>query len=296
MRALDIGVAHANISGYSDELGEQMAGRSIGYATANWDSLRVDTAAITPLYHQLKEQIREQASRLQPGTLIPSEKELMDLSGVGRVTVRRAISDLVQEGVLETQQGRGTFTVRPRIEASLSRPAGFTETMTKLGRRPSTVVLNVERIEASPDVAQRLGVAVGDGVYVIERLRLIDDEPCMVERTHMPERNAPGLQGHDLGSSLYALLAEEYGLHPASGTETVVAVNADYHLAGLLGVPIASALLATVRVTRTDDGRPYEYTLRHARGDLLAFSVTLTSGTTLGHRSTADPLLLVGGH
>ena len=258
---------------------------------ADWESLRVDSSDVMPLYHQLKLQIREQAKRLEPDTMIPSEKELIDLSGVGRATVRRAISDLVQEGFLQTHQGRGTFTARPRIETALSRPAGFTETMRRLGRSPSTKVLLLERIKASPDVAAQLGVAAGEGIYVIERLRLIDDEPCMVERTHMPEQNAPGLIEQDLCCSLYELLAQEYGIEPASGTETVVAVNADPHLASVLEVPVASALLATVRVTTTSDGRPFEYTLRHARGDLLAFTVALDSGATLGDRSSADRFL-----
>ena len=278
-------------SGYSDKWGGMRASDGRAREAADWEPLHVDSADLMPLYHQLKQQIREQAMRLEPDTMIPSEKELMDLAGVGRATVRRAISDLVQEGLLQTHQGRGTFTARPRIKAALSRPAGFTETMTRLGRSPSTKVLLLERIEAGPDVAAQLGVDAREGIFVIERLRLIDDEPCMVERTHMPERNAPGLIDRDLCCSLYDLLAREYGIEPATGTETVVAVNADWHLASVLGVPLSSALLATVRVTTTSDGHPFEYTLRHARGDLLAFTVALDSGVTLGDRSSADRLL-----
>jgi GntR family transcriptional regulator len=259
---------------------------------ADWGTdLRLDADDVVPLYHQLKERIRAQARRLEPGTLIPSEKELMQLGGVGRATVRKAISDLVQEGVLTTHQGRGTFTAPERIQTSLSRPAGFTETMERLGRRPQTRVLHAERRPALPEVAERLRIAPGDGVYVIERLRLIDGEPCMLERTHMAERLLPGLLGTDLSGSLYAAIAERYGLRPATGIESIVAVNADRHLAHLLGVPIASALLATVRVTETDDGRPLEYTLRHARGDLLAFTVALAAGSSLADRSSAAPLL-----
>ena len=259
--------------------------------SAAWEPLRVDSTDPLPLYHQLKQQIRGQALGLAPDRMIPSEKELMDLSGVGRASVRRAISDLVQEGLLQTHQGRGTFTARPRIKTALSRPVGFTEAMTRLGRSPSTRVLLLERMEAGPDIAAHLGVDPGEGIFVIERLRLIDGEPCMVERTHMPERNAPGLIDRDLCCSLYDLLAREYGIEPATGTETVVAVNADRHLASVLEVPPASALLATVRVTTTADGSPFEYTLRHARGDLLAFTVALDSGAALGDRATAGRLL-----
>jgi GntR family transcriptional regulator len=280
------------LSGYSNKYrGEGPVRSRRRVDGGGWEPLRVDVDAIAPLYHQLKEQIRSQVVRLAPGTLIPSEKELMDLAGVGRVTVRRAISDLVQEGVLQTHQGRGTFTARQRIEASLSRPAGFTETMRKLGRLPSTRVLMLERIQATADVAAHLGVAEGERVFVIERLRLIDGEPCMVERAHMPERNAPGLLDDDLSGSLYDLLSSQYGIEPATGSESVVAVNADHHLASLLGVPTASALLATVRMTTTRDGTPFEYTLRHARGDLLAFTVALDYGGALQDRSSAGRLV-----
>lgn len=257
-----------------------------------WEQrLRVDPDDVAPLYHQLKEQIRAEAERLEPGTLIPSEKELMAASGVGRATVRKAIADLVQEGVLSTQQGRGTFTARRRIETVLERPAGFTETMERLGRRATTRVLKAERIGANPDIAAALGIGRGEGVFVIERLRLIDDEPCMVERTHMPERLLPGLLECDLSGSLYGVLADRYGRRPVAGTESIVAVNADRHLAQLLDVPIASALIATIRRTDAAPRVPLEYTLRHARGDLVSFRVSLSSGSTFPDLTVPDPLL-----
>ena len=247
------------------------------------------------MYHQLKEQIRIAAARLEPGTLIPSEKELMAASGVGRATVRKAIADLVQEGVLSTQQGRGTFTAPRRIETVLERPAGFTETMQRLGRRATTRVLKAERVGAVPDIAAALGIASGDGVFVIERLRLIDDEPCMIERTHMAERLLPGLLEEDLSGSLYGVIASKYGRRPVSGTESIVAVNADRRLAQLLEVPIASALIATIRRTEAAPRVPLEYTLRHARGDLVSFRVTLSSGSTFPDLALPDLLLQVSG-
>jgi GntR family transcriptional regulator len=260
-------------------------------STTTWEArLRVDPADVTPLYYQLKEQIRAAVQRLEPDTLIPSEKELMAATGVGRATVRKAIADLVQEGILSTQQGRGTFTARPRIEATLGRPAGFTETIERLGRRPSTRVLAAERIVAPADMATALGLAPGDGIYVIERLRLVDDEPLMVEKSHMPEQLLPALLDNDLTGSIYTLLADRYGRRPISGTETIAAVNADRHLAQLLGVPIASALIATVRRTEAAPSIPLEYTLRHARGDSVSFRVDLTGSSTFPDIAPPEPL------
>ena len=108
----------------------------------------------------------------------------------------------------------------------------------------------------------------------------------------MAERLLPGLLDNDLSGSLYALISERYGQQPATGTETIIAVNADRHLAQILGVPIASALLATVRRTETRSRVPLEYTLRHARGDLLSFRATLSAAATLSDLASSDPLLL----
>lgn len=247
------------------------------------DVLSVDPDSYVPLYRQLREQLRAAVTGLEPGTCIPSEKALMELTQVGRATIRRAIEGLVQEGLLETHQGRGTFVSRPRVESDLGRPVGFTATMQKLGRTPSTEVLEVEIQRASDEKAQRLEVSRGAEIVVLERLRYIDGEPAMVERCHLVGALVAGIDQYDLTGSLYELLDEEYGLRPVSGTETVRATNADGRFARLLSVPVATALLATARTTRTQTGIPLEFTLRHARGDLCAFRVELSESSGLAH-------------
>lgn len=252
-------------------------------------------SAVVPLYHQLKEQLRPIAEGLDAGVLMPSETEIVRHFGVSRATARRAISDLVQEGILVVRQGRGTFTAPIRIEASLSRPAGFTETMRRLGRHPSTELLSVEEVVASPKVQSRLRLRTNTSIVVVERLRLLDGEPCMVERTHLPAQLVLGLPAKDLTQSIYELLASDYGLRPIQGTESIIAVNADRRMAKLLHVPIAAALLATARLTYARPDLPIEYTLRHARGDLCSFVVALSEASTLVDHAAADPLLQVAG-
>ena len=118
----------------------------------------------------------------------------MQLAGVSRATARRAIADLAQEGLLVARQGRGTFTAPRRVEAVLGRrPAGFTEAMRRLGRTPSTRVLLAETVRADAGLADRLQVPEGAGVHLVERLRLVDGEPAMVERAHLPADLVPGL-------------------------------------------------------------------------------------------------------
>ncbi|MEV0384892.1 GntR family transcriptional regulator [Nonomuraea sp. NPDC050643] len=238
--------------------------------------LSLESGAAVPLYYQLRERLRVVIGECEPNTPIPAEKDLMVFAGVSRATARRAIGDLVQEGLLVARQGSGTYTAPLGVASELgSRPAGFTETMVRLGRRPTTQVLEARTQPCGADVALALGLETGAEIVFLERLRLLDGEPCMIESAHLPTELVPGLLQEDLTGSLYGLLRLKYGLSPASGRETIGAVNADYRLAGLLHVPMAAALLATARSTVTEGGLPLEYTIRHARGDLAVFSVEL---------------------
>lgn len=239
------------------------------------EGLRLDEASGVPLYHQLREQLRALAGRLEADAVMPSEPELMSALGVSRATARRAIADLVYEGVLYARQGRGTYVAPVRVLTGLDRPAGFTETMTALGRVASSRVLDVRRVRPGAEVSRALRLASGEEVYVVGRVRLLDGEPCMIERAHIAAARAPGLDRHDLTGSLYALLEREYGLVPAGGHEVIVAVNADREVARALDVPLAAALLTTVRTTVDARGIPFEHTYRDARGDLCSFRVSL---------------------
>src|SRR5919108_4411396 len=146
----------------------------------------------TPLYHQVREQLRALTAGLDAHQVVPSETELMAEHGVSRATARRAIADLIHEGVLYARQGRGTFVAPPRVLTGLDRPAGFTETMAALGRVPTSRVLDVGRVRPGAQVATALRLAASEEVYAIDRLRLLDGEPCMVERAHVPAALAPG--------------------------------------------------------------------------------------------------------
>jgi GntR family transcriptional regulator len=244
--------------------------------------LNLEPGSGLPLYHQLREQLRQSIRAVPPSSRVPPEKDIMAWASVSRATVRRAIGDLVQEGLLVAHQGRGTFTAPQRVPAELGRrPLGFTEAMVLAGRRPGTRVLACAVTAATADVARQLEVPEGNEVVVLERLRLIDGEPAMLELAHLPAALCPGLAERDLDDSLYAVLRRHYGLAPAVGEETIVAVNADQRLARLLHVPVAAALLATARTTRTDRGTRLEYTRRHARGDLCSFFVELRDSTSV---------------
>ena len=153
---------------------------------------------------------------LQPGSLLPTQKELAGLAGVSLITVRRALEELEREGRVAGHQGVGTFVAQPRIVSEPARRGGLLATLA--GRADaaavSTEVLKVRDAEPDAAVARALGLAPGARVWVVSRLRRIDGRPMVLEQARVPQALAPHLDRwrDDLAQSLYGLLARRYGL------------------------------------------------------------------------------------
>jgi DNA-binding GntR family transcriptional regulator len=153
---------------------------------------------------------------LQPGDLLPTQKELAALAGVSLITVRRALDELEREGRVAGHQGVGTFVARPRIVSEPARRGGLLATLAGPGAQTSvgTEVLSVRDVEPSPAVARALGLPAGARVWHIARLRRIEGRPMVLEQARVPQALAPDLRRwqDELGHSLYGLLARRYGL------------------------------------------------------------------------------------
>jgi GntR family transcriptional regulator len=156
------------------------------------------------------------AQDLQPGSLLPTQKQLAGLAGVSLITVRRALDELEREGRVAGHQGVGTFVARPRIVSEPARRGGLLATLAGRGASAevTTEVLKVRNVEPDAGVAGALGLAPGARVWHITRLRRIDARPMMLEQARVPQALAPDLGGRrdELKDSLYGLLARSYGL------------------------------------------------------------------------------------
>jgi GntR family transcriptional regulator len=157
--------------------------------------------------------------------------------------------------------------------------------MRRLGHTPSTEVIAAEEA-LDPHLNALMELPADDTVYAIERVRFLNGEPCMLELAHVPASIAPGLLRHDLTGSLYAILRDNYGVAPAGGNESIVAVPATTKVARLLQTSVGEPILQTVRFTRSEDGALVEHTVRHARADMCSFTVSLGSGSELSDRSS----------
>ena len=224
-----------------------------------------------PKYWRVKEVLlgRMANGLLVPGALVPPEPELCQEFGVSRITIRRAIGDLVSEGRLRTVQGKGTYVAEPKLqERFVQRAFGIYDDMERRGLTVTTLVLRQEVIPASIEVATRLEILVDTPVHVIDRLRLVQEEKLLVSTTYIPEALCPGLREEDLTSgSLYRILRERYGLSIARGTRSLEAVGAGQWEARQLDLALGSPLLLLYNVAYLPEGRPFEYSRVLHRGD-----------------------------
>lgn len=230
-----------------------------------------------PRYHQVEEWVREQiaSGAWAPGSLIPSEPELCRRFGVSRITVRKAMGNLVQDGQVRVVQGRGTFVAAPKMaERFIQRAFGIYEDFERRGISLTTRVLRQEVAAASGEIADRLRLEVGEQVHVIERLRSVGDEKMLISTTYIPYQLCPELAREDLTrGSLYRLLRTRYGLAITRGERRLEAVAAGQHEARLLDVALATPLLQLDSVAYRRDGRPFEYSITLHRGDKAAVEV-----------------------
>jgi GntR family transcriptional regulator len=234
-----------------------------------------------PRYYQLKEIIRERirAGEWQPGSLIPSERELCERYSISRMTARQSITELVNEGLLYREQGKGTFVGRPKIAQQLLRLTGFTEDMRAREQRPGAKILTAEMWPADETTAESLRIKPGQAVFRLRRLRSADAEPLAIETSCLSFFGCERLLDEDLeGHSLYQVLEEVYDLPPLEAEQELEAGLASVDEAHLLEVPVNSPILRTRRVTTTRRNQPIEYATSVYRGDKYRFYTRMVRG------------------
>jgi len=208
----------------------------------------------TPLYYQIEQQILEEIhqGRLKPGDRLPSEPELSRRFGVSRITIRRALKDLSQQGIIYSRQGKGTFVAQTRIR-EISGFRSFSDDIRARGLTPSSQVINFSRIPADEIVASRLNIKPGEMVYCLERVRLANDQPVAFETAFLPAHLVPDLERFDFNTqSLYAVLREHYRIYPTWADAEIEASAASPEVAKHLGMKIGEPVLTAYRQTYTE--------------------------------------------
>ena len=226
----------------------------------------------TQLYRHLAEAIT--AGALETDAQLPPERDLAEMTEVSRVTVRKAVAQLVAEGMLEQRRGAGTF-VRPqppKMEHSLSALVSFTEYMRQRGKTSSSHILRRGLFLPSPDEQMALGLAGADRVARVDRLRFADGMAMALEWSSLPMDILPDPERVE--TSLYDVLRAR-GSAPTRAVQRITAVNLSPADARLLHLPDAAAALRIDRTAYLPSGRPIEFTRGLYRSDIYDFVAEL---------------------
>lgn len=241
-------------------------------------SFAIDKSIPVPLYYQFKKVLKE---RIQDGTFkvgdqIPTENEFCEALDISRPTIRQALKELINEGLLTRRKPLGTFVSQPKIDSYFfEQLASFTDEMKMLGLTPSTKLLSIQKEEASIEIQQALQLK-DDTVLHLSRLRFANGEPMVIVDTYLPYSMFLNLEQEDFEqNSLYALLESKYHCIIQSVHRTIEATLATDEMAKLLNIPKHSAICTTTTTSYNQNDVPIEYSIAQYRGDRNKFSLKL---------------------
>jgi len=198
-----------------------------------------------PIYQQMNEILREilQSGEFAVGDQFLTERQIAERFQVSRPTANKVLGGMVSEGLLEFRKGVGTFVCAPRLNFDVQTLVSFNEKAKEAGRKPSTRVLQFERIKAADaerQAAQKLQVEASRALFAITRLRLADGVPVILEKRWVPIDVFPGLTRLELRGSFYELCRKKYGLRVSESDQTIHAVSLKSKDAKILNTPIGS--------------------------------------------------------
>lgn len=237
--------------------------------------MNINKKSPIPVYYQLKNLILEKIKKGEyaSGELIPSERELSESLGISRMTVRQALSQLVTEGHLYREKGRGTFVTARKIEQNNIR--SFSDLVRERGMQPSTHILSFTKETGLFDIAKELGLPADETMYYIKRLRRADHMPIAIEEAFIPEKFCPGLDTYDLTQSLYRVLEQNYGYKILYVDNSIESTRPDKEQKSLLELPSDVHILKIQGVSYSGEGMPLLYERNVYRADKYAYTVRI---------------------
>jgi GntR family transcriptional regulator len=235
----------------------------------------------SPLYHQIYLIMRQRIVDGEFGTggTLPSEQELAEFHWVSRITAKRALDELANDGLVVRERGRGTRVVEGRAGVRISgQGTGAFDVLLAMGGETEVAVMEFGYGPADDDVAAALGLPAGTTVQRAVRVRSVDGDPFSHLTTHVPEAIGRTYEKADLAKTPLLALLERAGVTPATADQAVSATLADMVVADRLGIGVGAPLLRIRRVVRDGEGRAIEVLVALYRSDLYRLTMTLSRG------------------
>ncbi|WP_292051351.1 MULTISPECIES: GntR family transcriptional regulator [unclassified Brevundimonas] len=239
--------------------------------------LHLDPALPTPLYHQMYLAIRAQirSGDIPPGSMLPGELHLAKIFNVSRITVKRALSELADDGLLDRQRGRGTV-VTSAVPSPVVKGAfdNLVESLTLMGLETQIELLEADTVSAEGAIADQLELEAGTPVQRSIRRRKLQGEPFSYLVNHIPADIAANWSRDDLAGTSMLVLLERAGFKPVDADQWIMAVAAEPAVAAALDVEVGTPLLKVARVMRDASGRVVQLIHSHYRSDRFQYHVT----------------------
>ena len=242
-----------------------------------------------PHYLKIRDHLasRIETATLRPNARLPSERVLSESFGITRMTVRQALLQLEAEGLIHRLERRGWFVSPPRLQYDPTQNISFTENVESQGRAPGTVLLSKEQTTASTWDSNHLGAAAGEPVYLIRRMRLIDERPVLVEHLHVNANRCPDLLRLPLDQSLTQLLAEQYGIVERRAQIRIRPTALTPSQAEPLQVAAGTPGLYLTRTTYDQHDNVVEFDQEFWRNDVLEVAIEVRTEALAGNPNCA---------
>jgi GntR family transcriptional regulator len=236
---------------------------------------KIDLKSKLPLYDQIERNLRDLIvnGHLKPGQAVPGEWDLADIYGVSRLTVRRALDELVRQNWMEKKHGVGTFVRQPSMASIAAGKLSFTEQMRSIGREPSNKLISQQVVAATEKIARTLHIQEGDPILEITRVRLADNIPILLETACLSTKQFPSLESHDWSQdeSLYKVLNDEYEVVISIMDHTIKPVALTETEARYLKAAAGTPAILSQIIAYTPNGEPVEYAWSVSNGDKSEF-------------------------
>ena len=222
-----------------------------------------------PLYVQIRDSLRRQIldGSYEVHARLPSENEMMNTFGVSRITIRQALRDLHNEGLVFSAQGKGTFVSKPKAVQNVQRLEGFGEAMAAQGYEASARVLSIQEMKAPKAVVAALDLQPGDDVVEVKRVRYLNRSPVCIDDSYFPMDIGRKMFSLDLSGDIFPLLENFFGI-PLGGADIGLdATLADEEAQQYLNLKTGEAILRVERLTHDQNGRPIDFEYLCYRGD-----------------------------